>query len=499
MNHALDLPIVETYTHLWHEVVPSHLPFPERLAEQVVSFQSLQHLPGNPDHLDCLEAYEQLNEQTVLDVLPLLSYQRNFFTDLLGNECWWHCQHQQEVITGTQALWFPMLYLCSLLILFGLRGVEAVMAFVCQTNWVKSIQAVGSVCIQGYLAWHHYRAFIRTQQALQQTTLTAGGQLRAAITLLETAVSLDLAEEGDAALLETLRGWEEAFPTDPIDTTATFWSVTWRGITRQLNISLIRWWKLVTSEWHRVMDGVKQRSGIIMWGCMLNTLVTSGRVCRVQRSSELHCTELRHPVYPEVVFPTVELSTSNVVMVTGTHGSGKTTLLRTLGLNVMMAKHYEIAFGAEVLLPDYEDLMTSLELPSVHRDSFFEQESKRCLSWLQSPQERVLVLADELFSGTNPLDAVDGGAAVIRCLRTQRPHITAFITTHFHELRTHVGDSVLWWAMRDHTLHTNAFESARGAYGVFERLGFPSEVLETFFTLQSKENPPCPELPANEP
>ena len=107
---------------------------------------------------------------------------------------------------------------------------------------------------------------------------------------------------------------------------------------------------------------------------------------------------------------TVDITKNNFI-ITGPNASGKTTLLKTTLINLILSQ--QIGFGCYTkcsIIP-YDFFYSYLNIPDTSgRDSLFQAEARRCLDILhiiqQDPDKRHFCIFDELYSGTNPREAI---------------------------------------------------------------------------------------------
>lgn len=129
-----------------------------------------------------------------------------------------------------------------------------------------------------------------------------------------------------------------------------------------------------------------------------------------------------------------------VVVVTGPNSGGKTRLLQALGLAQVLGQSglYTPARAARLRIA--HGSFASL----VHQDAADLSEGRlgteliRIRTLFQGVGGRSLILLDELCSGTNPSEAAEIVAIVLRLARKLTP--VAFITTHFLDLARHLED-----------------------------------------------------------
>ena len=126
-----------------------------------------------------------------------------------------------------------------------------------------------------------------------------------------------------------------------------------------------------------------------------------------------------------------------VVIVSGLNTGGKTVALKTLGLNLLLAKaglHLPVGEGSRLDLPDRilavlgdaQDLSSDLSTFSGH---------VRALNLvLAEARPGLLVLLDEIGSGTDPAEGAALGLAVLESLRTSGALVWA--ATHYQLIKT---------------------------------------------------------------
>jgi len=126
------------------------------------------------------------------------------------------------------------------------------------------------------------------------------------------------------------------------------------------------------------------------------------------------------------------------IIVTGPNASGKTTLLKSILLNTILSQ--QIGFGcykrANIRL--YNHFHSYLNIPDTSgRDSLFQAEARRCKDILehveQHSNERHLCIFDELYSGTNPNDAILCAKIYLKGLKSY-PCVDFILTTHYIQL-----------------------------------------------------------------
>ena len=142
-------------------------------------------------------------------------------------------------------------------------------------------------------------------------------------------------------------------------------------------------------------------------------------------------------------------------IITGPNASGKTTMLKSLFLSILLTQQYGCGFYDTCSLVPYTHLHCYLNIPDTSgRDSLFQSESRKCKDILDSIREggtssRHFCLFDELYSGTNPKEAVKCGFAYLSHL-SETENIHYVLTTHYKELceKLHSNNGVATYRMK---------------------------------------------------
>ena len=145
---------------------------------------------------------------------------------------------------------------------------------------------------------------------------------------------------------------------------------------------------------------------------------------------------LRHPLVEHAVPNSIALGPPYGVLVTGSNMSGKTTLLRTLGVTVIMAQTIKTCIAQRYRAPVLrvrscigrnDDLLQG--------KSYYLGEVEAVLELVAASalHDQHLLLLDELFRGTNAVERIAAGEAVLRYITRSDRHI-AIAATHDGEL-----------------------------------------------------------------
>ncbi len=126
------------------------------------------------------------------------------------------------------------------------------------------------------------------------------------------------------------------------------------------------------------------------------------------------------------------------LVITGPNAAGKTTVIKTTLFNIILSQQIGYGFYERAEITPYDYLHCYLNIPDTSgRDSLFQAESRRCMEILRcimdNPAKRHFCIFDELYSGTNPYEAVAAAYGYIAFI-SKNPRVDLILTTHYIEL-----------------------------------------------------------------
>jgi hypothetical protein len=181
-------------------------------------------------------------------------------------------------------------------------------------------------------------------------------------------------------------------------------------------------------------------------------------------------------------------------ILTGPNASGKTTILKSTLINIILTQQMGAGFYEEANYKPFKYIHCYLNIPDTSaRDSLFQAEARRCKNILdsidQNPKERHFCAFDELYSGTNPDEAVMSAYAFLKYLN-KKNDVYCLLTTHFiqlceylekekrmvnmhmHTEATETGDDFVY-----HYLMKKGISKVRGGMKVLVDMNYPKEIL----------------------
>jgi energy-coupling factor transporter ATP-binding protein EcfA2 len=188
------------------------------------------------------------------------------------------------------------------------------------------------------------------------------------------------------------------------------------------------------------------------------------------------------------------------LLITGPNAAGKTTLLKTTLFNVLFSQQTGFGFYKKANLILYDQIHCYINIPDTSaRDSLFQAEARRCKDILLSldqnedvttniKEQQHLCVFDELYSGTNPYEAISSAYAFLSYLN-KYSNVNFVLTTHYLDLCKRLDKQV-----GIHNYHMEVQEvgddfkytykmkknvsTVKGGVKVLRDLDYPREIIE---------------------
>ena len=176
----------------------------------------------------------------------------------------------------------------------------------------------------------------------------------------------------------------------------------------------------------------------------------------VDTSLAFECVNVRHPLLPAQAAVPNSITINDrqkLLLVSGSNMSGKSTLLRTMGISYVLGRAGGPVLASRAKMTPCEvvvSICTSDSLSSGRSRFSSELQRIQGLVDLVHTRSPVLLLLDEIFSGTNSFDRFDGAVCLMQFVATANCAIGA-ITTH--------DRSVTKWAESQELLINVHFEN----------------------------------------
>ena len=206
---------------------------------------------------------------------------------------------------------------------------------------------------------------------------------------------------------------------------------------------------------------------------------------------KLYIKNAYHPcISDNIVGNTVDMS--NNIIITGPNAAGKTTLLKTTVINVLLAQQIGYGFHQGGYITPFHSIHCYLNIPDTNaRDSLFQAEARRCVDILkyikQHKNEKHFCIFDELYSGTNPYEAVATAYSYLDFI-TENPNIRFMLTTHYirlcklfrkhkqvvnYNMETEIKDYIPEYSYK----MVKGVSKIKGGIIVLKQLNYPTKIL----------------------
>lgn len=189
---------------------------------------------------------------------------------------------------------------------------------------------------------------------------------------------------------------------------------------------------------------------------------------------------------------TVRLEKSFII--SGPNAAGKTTIIKSTLINIILSQQFGCGFYESAKLKPYHHIHCYLNIPDTSgRDSLFQAEARRCKEILDfikdNKRETHFCVFDELYSGTNPDEAVVSAIAFLEYL-VKNKNVTCILTTHFRQIcdKFEGSDQVVnnhMDATKDahhrityKYLLKSGISDVKGGINVLSDMNYPKEIIE---------------------
>ncbi|TXD47177.1 MutS-related protein [Polaribacter sp. IC073] len=155
---------------------------------------------------------------------------------------------------------------------------------------------------------------------------------------------------------------------------------------------------------------------------------------KFNKENELKFSEIFHPLIEKCVTNTVNLSDKSMLL-TGSNMSGKSTFIRTVAVNSILAQTLHICFADAYTAPFYK-IYSSIRITDdlIENKSYYLQEVLTIKELIDASidENPCLFVLDEIFKGTNTIERISGGKAILSYLNQKKN--TVLVSTHDIEL-----------------------------------------------------------------
>jgi len=181
------------------------------------------------------------------------------------------------------------------------------------------------------------------------------------------------------------------------------------------------------------------------------------------------------------------------LIITGPNASGKTTILKSSLINIILTQQLGCGFYSSANFVPYKYIHCYLNIPDTSgRDSLFQAEARRCKDIIDiihdNKHESHFCVFDELYSGTNPEEAISSAKSFMKYLVNIKG-VNCMLTTHFIDLCKILDNNVQFKNCHMNTeadndeqfkytyLLKDGISQVRGGMKVLRDMNYPKEII----------------------
>ena len=183
----------------------------------------------------------------------------------------------------------------------------------------------------------------------------------------------------------------------------------------------------------------------------------------------------------------------NNLIISGPNASGKTTILKSSLFNIILSQQIGFGFYQDANINIYDFIHCYINIPDTNdRDSLFQAEARKCKNILDiiktNNKERHFCIFDEIFSGTNPDDAVNSGLNYLNYIN-KIENVDYLLTTHYYKLckkletnNKNIENLKMKVKGKDKSFNftykiTNGINKINGGSKILKDLDYPDEII----------------------
>jgi hypothetical protein len=221
--------------------------------------------------------------------------------------------------------------------------------------------------------------------------------------------------------------------------------------------------------------------------CLLRKSLPEYCIPLISKDCKLEIEGLYHPLVPDCVANTIKQHRRSVLL-TGSNMSGKTTFIRSIGLNILSGLTINTCFARSSIISRVK-LFSAIRISDSLMDdkSYYFEEIRTIKNMIDESagEARCVFLLDEIFKGTNTIERVSAGKAVLSVLAEN--HNLVLVSTHdvelaglldnrfdlYHFCETVSNDDIVF----DYLLKTGTVKEGN-AIKMLKVLGYPESVIK---------------------
>lgn len=236
-------------------------------------------------------------------------------------------------------------------------------------------------------------------------------------------------------------------------------------------------------------------------GIRRNSLKNKIKPITYTNSDTFKLKNVYHPIIKHNKAIKNDIDLKNNLIITGPNAAGKTTILKCTIINLIFSQQFGYGYFTSGKLNPYKYIHCYINIPdNCSRDSLFQSEVRRCKSFLDiidnNPESRHFCVFDELYSGTNPYEAISSAYSYLNHI-SKNKNIKFILTTHYIKLcklfRKH--KNIKNYNMKTKTINNNAkyyykiikgISKIKGGIAILKNLEYPDSVINNAIEIMNK-------------
>jgi len=187
-------------------------------------------------------------------------------------------------------------------------------------------------------------------------------------------------------------------------------------------------------EIEEVFEFAGQVDSLISIASLRNGLVNFCIPTVYNEQKHIAATGIYHPLIVDCVANSIQVNQKSILL-TGSNMSGKTSFIRTVGINVLTALTLNTCFAEQFSLPRMS-IFSAIRISDdlMNDKSYYFEEVLTIKEMIGQSENGLpnLFLLDEIFKGTNTIERISAGKAVLSYLA--KADNIVFVSTHDIEL-----------------------------------------------------------------
>ena len=184
-------------------------------------------------------------------------------------------------------------------------------------------------------------------------------------------------------------------------------------------------------------------------------------------------------------------------VISGPNAAGKTTILKSILINLLLSQQIGRGYYDKACVNPYDYFHCYLNIPDTNdRDSLFQAEARQCKNILDAikkhPKSQHFVIFDELYSGTNPEQAVKSAYSYLKYLGDYK-NVSFLLTTHFYDLCNKIDKNIKNDIIMNISMKTKSVNNEniylyklqknvsyiKSGFDILKKMDYPTKIINT--------------------